>query len=157
MKDIAVSPYEGTIRLDTLRLRFCFLNLHKTAESIGNVVGKPCAAECRMGSQPPYSKLSHIQLHTCAHTLPVLTPAQKTMSGKGASLAQWGCCTDGLLDWAGWPVWERYSGLVLFGLEFALFGFFSFNLHFLRRPFSDAGYYSKKTKKAVLPEIGEQL
>ena len=53
----------------------------------------------------------------------------------------------GFSDWAGGPVWERYSGLVLFGLEFALFGFFNFNLHFLRRPFSDAGYYAKKTKK----------
>ena len=63
MKDIAVSPYEGTIRLDTLRLRFCFLNLRKTAETIGNVVGQPCAAESRMGSQPPYGKFSHIQLH----------------------------------------------------------------------------------------------
>ena len=30
---------------------------------------------------------------------------------------------------AGGPVWERYSGLILFGLEFALFGFFNFNLH----------------------------
>ena len=53
----------------------------------------------------------------------------------------------GFSVWAGGPVWERYSGLVLFGLEFALFGFFNFNLHFLRRPFSDAGYYVQKTKK----------
>lgn len=30
---------------------------------------------------------------------------------------------------AGGPVWERYSGLILFGLEFALFRFFNFNLH----------------------------
>ena len=49
-------------------------------------------------------------------------------------------------------MWERYSGLVLFGLEFALFGFFNFNLQFLQRPFSDAGYCSKKMKKAVLPK-----
>ena len=63
VKDIAISLYEGTIRLDLLRLRFCFLNLHKTAETIGNVVGQPGAAEGGMGSQPPYGKLSHIQLH----------------------------------------------------------------------------------------------
>ena len=48
---------------------------------------------------------------------------------------------------AGGPVWERYSGLILFGLGFALFRFFILNLHFLQRPFSDAGYCSKKTKK----------
>ena len=35
----------------------------------------------------------------------------------------------GLSVCAGGPVWERYSGLILFGLEFALFGFFNFNLH----------------------------
>ena len=36
----------------------------------------------------------------------------------------------GFSVWAGGPVWERYSGLGLFGLEFALFGFFNFNLQF---------------------------
>ena len=56
----------------------------------------------------------------------------------------------GFSVWAGGPVWERYSGLVLFGLEFALFGFFNFNLHFPQRPFSGAGYCSKRMKKAVL-------
>ena len=62
MKDIAVSAYEGTIRLDLRRL-LLFLNLHETAESIVNVVGQPGAAEGRMGSQPPYGKFSHIQFH----------------------------------------------------------------------------------------------
>ena len=32
-----------------------------------------------------------------------------------------------------------------------------FNLHFPQRPFSGTGYCSKKTKKAVLPVIGERL
>ena len=62
MKDISVSANERAIRLDTIRL-LLFLNLHETAETIGNVVGQPGAAEGRMGSQPPYGKLSHIQLH----------------------------------------------------------------------------------------------
>ena len=38
MKDISVSAYEGTIRLTMLRLRFCFLNLHETAETIRNII-----------------------------------------------------------------------------------------------------------------------
>ena len=44
-------------------------------------------------------------------------------------------------------MWERYSGLVRLSLLLPLFGFFTIYLHFLRRPFSDAGYYAKKTKK----------
>ena len=44
-------------------------------------------------------------------------------------------------------MWERYSGLVRLILELPLFGFFTINLHFLRRPFSGTGYCSKKTKK----------
>ena len=40
---------------------------------------------------------------------------------------------------AGGPVWERYSGLIRLILELPLFGFFTINLHFLQRPFSDAG------------------
>ena len=62
MKDVSVSDYEGTIRLDKLR-PLLFLNLHKTAEAIGNIIGQPGAAESRMGSQTPNGKLSHIQLH----------------------------------------------------------------------------------------------
>ena len=49
-------------------------------------------------------------------------------------------------------MWERYSGLVRLSLVLPLFGFFTINLHFLRRPFSGTGYCSKKTKKAVLPK-----
>ena len=54
-------------------------------------------------------------------------------------------------------MWERYSGLVLLSLEFALFGFFTINLHFPQRPFSGTGYCSKKMKKAVLPKQADGL
>lgn len=37
------------------------------------------------------------------NTFSVLTLAQKTMPGKGASLTQWGCCTHRLLSLCGRP------------------------------------------------------
>ena len=57
----------------------------------------------------------------------------------------------------GGPVWSRYSGTVLIDLELVWFGFFTFNLHILRRPFSDAGNWLRKRKKPSFPHKEERL
>ena len=48
---------------------------------------------------------------------------------------------------AGGPVWERYSGLILFGLVFALFRFFNFNLHSSGALFEARDSMLRKQKK----------
>ena len=69
------------------------------------------------------------------NTFPVHALTKKAVAGKGASLAQWGRCTDGLLRLSGRACIGTVfrSGSFEFGIS--LFGFFTFYLHIPRRPF----------------------
>lgn len=52
---------------------------------------------------------------------------------------------------------QRYSGLILFGLELAWFGFFTFDLSLSSGAlFQARNNCVRKRKKAVLPETGER-
>ena len=64
---------------------------------------------------------------------------RKPYPGKGHPSHSGDAVQTGFSVSEGGPVWERYSGLVLFDLVLAWFGFFTFDLHFLRRPFSGTG------------------
>ena len=81
---------------------------------------------------------------------------RKTWPGKGQPSHSGDAVQTGFSVCTGGPVWERYSGLVLFGLELACAGFLTFDLHFLRCLFRH-GIIVWENEKAVLPEIGERL
>ena len=76
-----------------------------------------------------------ISLDYLFNTFPVHALTKKAVAGKGASLAQWGRCTDGLLRLSGRACMGTVfrSGSFEFGIS--LFGFFNFNLHFFQCPF----------------------
>lgn len=78
---------------------------------------------------------SSISLDYLFNTFPVHALTKKAVAGKGASLAQWGRCTDGLLRLSGRACIGTVfrSGSFEFGIS--LFGFFTFYPHIPRRPF----------------------
>ena len=85
-----------------------------------------------LGSSFSESFINRVRIHS-----PSSPWHRKPCAGKGHPSHSWDAVQTGFSVCAGGPVWERYSGLVLFGLEFAWFGFFTIYLHFLRHPFSD--------------------
>lgn len=83
-----------------------------------------------LGSPFSDSFINRVRIHS-----PSSPWHRKPCPGKGHPSHSWNAVQTGFSVCAGGPVWERYSGLVLFGLELAWFGFFTIYLHFLQRPF----------------------
>ena len=104
-----------------------------------------------LGSYFSDSFINRVRIHS-----PSSPWHRKPCPGKGHPSHSWDAIQTGFSVCAGGPVWERYSGLVLFGLELACAGFFTFDLHFLRCLFRH-GIIVWENEKAVLPEIGERL
>ncbi len=80
-----------------------------------------------------------ISLDYLFNTFPVHALTKKAVAGKGAFLAQWGRCTDGLLRLSGRACIGTVfrSGSFEFGIS--LFGFFTFTSIFPGALFSGAG------------------
>ena len=57
--DIAISPYERTVRFDYS----LFLLLEKAPKPVRNIVRQPGAPKVRMGLQSPHGKSSHLNRH----------------------------------------------------------------------------------------------
>lgn len=67
--DIAISPYERTVRFDYS----LFLLLEKAPKPVRNIVRQPGAPKERMGLQSPHGKSSHLNRH------PLLKGKQQTL------------------------------------------------------------------------------